>query len=223
MKAACGSEEAHKYWASKSHDVPEPTCTCGMYAGINMKHLLDIGYIQRGIHGEVSLWGRLCRHTLGWRAEYAYPKLFIVPTNMIPFHFDEAQERLNALVEFDVDIYLQPEREARVGQEKIPLWTKDYGYWQQGISFLVEKRQKWYSGEKAAHTLAVGDRVAVLGANSGIGIVKEISNGDMQYTMFNPNVIYRKPIKSVQWNDHNWRWETSGVGSMRKGERSVLR
>ncbi len=80
---------------------------------------------------------------------------------MVPFRFDEAQERLKALVEFDVDIWLQPEREARVGQEKIPLWIRDYGYSQQGISFLIEKRQKWYSGEKVVHTLAVGDRIAV--------------------------------------------------------------
>ena len=107
---------AQKFWKSKQHLVPDPSCTCGMYAGIDMQHLIDINYIQRGIHGEVSLWGRLYRHTLGWRAQYAYPKFFVAPATMIPFRFDEAQERLAKLVEFDVDIYLQPEREARVGQ-----------------------------------------------------------------------------------------------------------
>ena len=150
MRAAAIGSVAAEFWQSKSHQVPDPGCTCGMYAGINMQHLIDINYIQRGIHGEVSLWGRLYRHTLGWRAQYAYPKFFVVPTNMIPFRFDEAQERLKALVEFDVDIYLQPEREARVGQERIPLWIRDYGYSQQGISFLIEKRKKWYSGEKVS-------------------------------------------------------------------------
>ena len=49
-----------------------------MYAGINMQHMIDINYIQRGIHGEVHLWGRLERCTLGWRAQFAYPKYFIV-------------------------------------------------------------------------------------------------------------------------------------------------
>jgi hypothetical protein len=63
----------------------------------------------------------------------------------------------------------------------------------------------------------------VLGSNSGIGIVKEISNGDMRYTMFNPNVIYRKPVKEVLWNDRNWRWETTGVGSIRKLEQADWR
>jgi hypothetical protein len=118
MRAAAIGSVAAEFWRSKSHQVPDPGCTCGMYAGINMQHMIDINYIQRGIHGEVSLWGRLERNTKGWRAQYAYPKFFVVPANMIPFRFDEAHERLKALVEFEVDIYLQPEREARVGRKK---------------------------------------------------------------------------------------------------------
>ncbi len=224
MRAATLTPSARKFWQSKAHQVPDPGCTCGMYAGINIQHMIDIGYIQRGgIHGEVSLWGRLCRHTLGWRARYAYPKFFVVPSNMVPFRFDEAQERLKALVEFDVDIYLQPEREARVGQEIIPLWIRDYGYSQQGISYLVEKRLKWYSGENAFHTLAVGDRIAVFSDvnGSGIGVVREINGDEMCYTMFSLNVIFHKKVKDVVWDERNWRWETTGLGSMRKLERET--
>jgi len=226
MQAAVTTEAARELWQAKSHLVPDPNCTCGMYAGINMQHLIDIGYIQRGIHGEVSLWGQLYRHTLGWRAQYAYPKFFVVPSNMIPFRFDEAQERLKTLVEFDVDIYLQPEREACVGQEAIPLWVRDYGYSQQGISWLIEKRKQWYQEHPKTHTLAVGDRVAVfshMGSGSGIGIVKEIdNNGDeVYYTLFSPDVIFHKKVKDVVWNERNWRWETSGLGFMRKLERET--
>jgi hypothetical protein len=225
MLAAANSEQARKFWLAKEHHVPDPKCTCGMYAGINMKHLIDIGYIQRGVHGEVSLWGRLERNTLGWRAQFAYPKYFVVPSNMVPIKVEEAQERLAKLVEFDVDIYLQPEREARVGQEKIPLWVRDYGYSQQGISFLIEKRQKWYSGEKVVHTLAVGDRVAVFSDvnDGGIGLVKEIDGNETYYTLFSPNVIYHKKVKDVLWNERNWRWETSGLGFMRKLEQALGR
>jgi hypothetical protein len=220
--AAIGSVAA-EFWESKSHQVPDPSCSCGMYAGINMQHLFDINYIQRGIHGEVSLWGRLHRHTLGWRAQYAYPKFFVVPANMVPFRFDEVQERLKALVEFDVDIYLQPEREACAGQERIPLWIRDYGYSQQGISFLIEERQKWYSGEKAVHTLAVGDRIAVFSdvSGGGIGVVREINGDEMYYTMFSLTVIFHKKIKEVVWDERNWRWETTGVGSIRKLEQAM--
>ena len=218
MRAAAIGSVASEFWESKSHQVPGPGCTCGTYAGINMQHMIDIGYIQRGIHGEVSLWGRLYRHTLGWRAQFAYPKFFVVPANMIPFRLDEAKQRLNMLTEFDVDIYLQTGREARVGKQKIPLWIRDYGYSQQGISFLVEKRQKWYSGEKVVHTLAVGDRIAVFSDvnGGGIGVVREIDGDDMYYTMFSLNVVYRKPVKEVLWNEKNWRWETSGLGFLRK-------
>ena len=225
MRAAAPTMAAKKFWDKHAHHVPDPCCTCGMYAGINMQHMIDIGYIERGIHGEVHLWGRLMRHTLGWRAEFAYPKFFVVPANMVPFRFDEAQKRLKALVEFDVDIYLQPEREARVGQERIPLWVWDYGYSQQGISFLIEKRQKWYSGEKAVHTLAVGDRIAVFSDvnGGGIGVVKEINGDEMYYTLFSPNVIYHKKLKDITWNERNWRWETSGLGFMRRLEQAMGR
>jgi len=221
MQAACGSPQAEQFWLKQFHLVPDPTCSCGMYAGINMKHLIDIGYIQRGIHGEVSLWGRLYRHTLGWRAQHAYPKFFVVPANMVPFRLDEAKQRLNSLTEFGVDIYLQPEREARVEQEKIPLWVSDYGFSQQGLSWLVEKRKQWYDENPKIHTLAVGDRVAVFGERGGIGVVKEIDGDEMYFTLFSPNVIYHKQLKDVQWNERNWRWETTGTGFMRKLERAM--
>jgi hypothetical protein len=209
--------EATTAQCGQDHPVPDPCCHCGMYAGIDMQHLIDINYIQRGIHGEVSLWGRLHRHTLGWRAQFAYPKHFIVPAKMVPFDITQAKRRLDMLTEFGIDIWLQPEREARVGQEKIPLWIPDYGYSQQGLSWLVEKRKQWY-GNRVIHPLAVGDRVAVLGDmdGGGIGIVQEIEGDDMYYTMFNANVVYRKPVKEVLWNEKNWRWETTGLGFMRR-------
>jgi len=223
MRAAAIGSVAAEFWESKSHQVPDPGCTCGMYAGINMQHMIDINYVNRGIHGEVHLWGRLYRHTLGWRAQYAYPKYFVVPANMIPFNMTLAQERLAALIEFDVDIYLQPEREARVGQERIPLWMKDFGYSQQGLSVLIEKRKKWYQEHPKTHTLAVGDRVAVLGGmdGGGIGVVKEIDGEELYYTLFAPNVVYRKKLKDIVWNDQNWRWETTGTGAMRKLEQAT--
>lgn len=218
MQAAALTPGAQKFWNSKQHLVPDLSCTCGMYAGIDMRQLIDINYIQRGIHGEVHLWGRLYRHSLGWRAQYAYPKFFIVPMNMIPFRMTEAKQRLDQLAEFDVDIHLQSDNEAKVGGERIPLWVRDYGYSQQALSVLIEKRKKWYEEHPKTHTLAVGDRVAVFSDvnGGGIGVVKEIDGDEMYYTLFNPNVIYHKQIKDVVWNERNWRWETNGLGSMRK-------
>jgi hypothetical protein len=216
LVASASSDETRKWLQSKEHYVPNENCTCGMYAGINMQHLIDIGYIQRGIHGEVSLWGRLEHNTLGWRAQYAYPKFFVVPAIMIPFEIADAKRRLDMLTEFGVDIYVQPKRDAQVGQENIPLWVREFGYSQQGLSLLIEKRKKWYSEHPNAPTLAVGDRVAVFGSESGIGIVQKIEGDDMWYTMFGPHTIYRKSVKDIKWNDKNWRWETNGLGAMRK-------
>jgi hypothetical protein len=217
MQAACTTPEAKAFWEKQLHRAPDPSCTCGMYAGTNVQHLIALNYTQFGVHGEVSLWGRLYRHTLGWRAQYAYPRYLVVPAIWVPFKADDAQKRLAKLTEYDVDIYLQPEREARVGQERIPLWVRDYGYSQQGISFLIERWTKWDS-HKITHTLAVGDRLAVLSDvnGGGIGVVKEIDGEEIYYTMFAPNMVYHKKLKDIVWNDHNWRWETTGLGMMRK-------
>jgi hypothetical protein len=224
MQAAC-LEESSVFWQKQSHLVPDPSCTCGMYAGINMQHLIDIGYIQHGIHGEVHLWGRLYKHTLGWRAQFAYPKNFIVPANMIPIKVEEAKRRLDVLTEFEVEIYLQTEVEAQVGQETLPLWLPDYGYSQQGLSWLVERGGKWYEEHpRKIQALKVGDRIAVmssLASGSGIGVVKEITAAtdnvyDMvYYTMFSKDKLFSKPVKDVKWNEQNWRWETTGIGSVR--------
>jgi hypothetical protein len=217
MQAASGSPEAAAFWNKQAHNVPDTECTCGLYAGINMQHMIDTHYIQRGIHGEVSLWGRLIRHTLGWRAQFAYPKYFVVPANMVPFRMADAKMRLDSLAEFGVDIFLQPENEAKVGQKTIPLWMPDYGYTTQGLEWLIEKRKEWYAEHPKTHTLAVGDRVAVftrMACGSGIGVVQEIRDGEMHYKLFSPDTVYRKPVKDIVWNERNWRWETTGVGSV---------
>ena len=73
--------------------------------------------------------------------------------------------------------------------------------------------------------LAVGDRVAVFDnfTGGGISIVREIKGEDMYYTMFSLNVIYRKPVKDVKWDKQNWRWETTGLGMLRKLEQATGR
>lgn len=57
--------------------------------------------------------------------------------------------------------------------------------------------------------------------SGGIGSVQEIKKGEMYYTMFRPEVIYRKPVSEVVWNEKNWQWETTGKGAMRKLEEAM--
>lgn len=193
-----------------NHPVPSEGCTCGMYAGINFQHLINIGYAQRGIHGEVSLWGRLQRCTLGWRAQYAYPKNFIIPSSMLPFELRVFEKRMKILIAFDVDIYLQTEKEAHVGQTNLPLWIKDYGYSQQGLDWILTERAQWKPPE--IEGIKVGDRLAVLHDNGGISIVQGLSADFIYYELF--GWLHRISIRSVRWNDRNWRWETSQLGTL---------
>jgi hypothetical protein len=195
------------------HESPNTECTCGIYAGINLEHLsTDTDYAHRGIHGEVHLWGRVYVHSLGWRAQYAYPKFFVVPPNMLPFTVAEIQRRLESLIKYDCDIYLQKDLHPSRTGEKIPLWVKDYGYSQQGIGYLLEQASARQSESVIVKGLQVGDRVCVLGDDGGIGIVKIINDREFYYTLFNPNIFYRKRVKDVKWSDRNWRWETTGRG-----------
>jgi hypothetical protein len=211
--AACTRNVIETIYDTHAHVAPVEGCTCGVYAGINMQHLGDdTDYLHRGIHGEVSLWGRVQVCSLGWRAQYAYPKYFVVPPNMLPFQVTEIQKRLTSLIKYDCDIYLQVDKLPSRDGVKIPLWVKDYGYSQQGISFLIDQAQSRQSECSAIRNLAVDDRVCVLGDNGGIGIVKRIEGKEFYYTLFNPNVIYRKRIRDVKWSDRNWRWETTGLG-----------
>lgn len=197
----------------QTHAVPDANCTCGMYAGINMQHLIDIGYIERGIHGEVYLWGRLQRCTLGWRAQYAYPKYFVVPARMLPFEMAQFEQRMKTLIAFDVDIYIQTSNTPRVGGEHLPLWIKDYGYSQQGLGWIMEQRASSYAWKPNVKGIEVGDRVAVLTDNGGIGIVRKIFENEIYFDLFGKQ-IHKVPAKAVKWSNKNWRWETFTLGSV---------
>jgi hypothetical protein len=59
-------------WRHRSHDAPVAACTCGLYA-TNDRTLLDRAR-SPSVVGTVALWGRVIQHSLGWRAEFAYPQ-----------------------------------------------------------------------------------------------------------------------------------------------------
>lgn len=66
-EAAEGACRAHPL-----HDVPSPSCRCGLYA------TRSEAVLRRtrcpGVLGRVALWGRVVEHDLGFRARYAYPQ-----------------------------------------------------------------------------------------------------------------------------------------------------
>lgn len=77
----------------RPHFSPDPECDCGIYAFRSPRSLWpgymraspiqrgwSEGYVVQRIFGQVYLWGQVIRGTLGWRAEYAYPRRLYVPT-----------------------------------------------------------------------------------------------------------------------------------------------
>jgi|ERR1035437_1807508 hypothetical protein len=188
------------------HRCPGEDCTCGMYAAINFQHLININYAQQGIHGEVLLWGKLLKHTLGWRAQYAYPKYFIVPPDMVPFSMVEVDARFKSLIAFNVDIHLQASSTPTVGGATVPLWIKDFGWSQQGFAHLIDIRKKWYESSPKCRKVEVGERLSV--KDKGIGIVRHIEGDNIFITLFTKQV-YRYERKQIEWSRDNWRWETA--------------
>jgi hypothetical protein len=64
VRAACARR--------RRHEAPKRRCTCGLY-GFNDGSEVGIGGTRLAVVGQVSMWGRVVEHDLGYRAEFAYP------------------------------------------------------------------------------------------------------------------------------------------------------
>jgi hypothetical protein len=89
-------------------DVPKENCSCGIYAARDANHLEILHYAQQGICGEVYLWGKVVEHEQGYRAQFAYPKNFVIPIDMIPYSMREASNRLQtSLFAYGVPVFIR--------------------------------------------------------------------------------------------------------------------
>lgn len=119
-----------------SHQAPQMHCRCGIYAAKELDQLQDMGlYLQclavcpSHVFGEVYLWGVLVEHTLGWRAQFAYPKNLVVPLEMIPLNANMEWFRSQPWLAYDVDVFLAN------GTKRIPLWFRESGYQHIGLDY----------------------------------------------------------------------------------------
>ena len=182
-----------------AHDAPEANCTCGVYAAKSLEHLRRNNYDRYGICGEVSLWGTVVEHQLGWRAQYAYPKnLYLLPS-MLPFTLAEMQSRLTMLATYRIDIFVADPK------GNIPLWAKDSGYDGAGLGYLIEMSKRYYDRRRQERTLKQGDRVAILGR--GIAVVEQVDGKWIQVVLWNRRVL-RIWRKEIVWDERNIRWES---------------
>ncbi|MGC1647738.1 MAG: hypothetical protein WA741_18100, partial [Candidatus Sulfotelmatobacter sp.] len=81
--AVVGTIAGRTVKANDIHDAPEENCTCGVYAAKTFDHFRRGGYERYGIHGEVYLWGKVVEHELGYRAQFAYPRNLVIPTELL--------------------------------------------------------------------------------------------------------------------------------------------
>jgi hypothetical protein len=198
-----------------THESPADGCTCGVYAAKNFKHLVQIGYAQHGIHGEVQLWGRVWDHHLGYRAQFAYPKNLIIPEDMLPFPMNEIMPRLEHLMLYGVDIFLTNVRHKI--DKPILLWSKTQGTQDAGVDFLLRRGAKWYQHRSQKRDLQIGDRVAVKG--QGIAIVEKIEGDSVTLALFLTNLLSVQ-LPDIKWDEHNYRWAAEHVGYVRVVPRS---
>jgi len=186
------------------HEPPESNCTCGVYASKSFNHLRRIGYTQERIHGEVWLWGTVVEHEDGWRAQFAYPKNFLVPLSTVPFGMSSVQSWLATLAAYRCDIFVLGETGT------VPLWRRGSGVDANGLDLLVQRCSAWYARRAQQQQIKRGDRVAVLG--HGIAVVEHTDNDLVQAVLGNRNVL-RIERTEVVWNQRNMRWETTvGAG-----------
>ena len=183
-----------------AHELPHPNCTCGVYAAKTLKHLRQFGYQERGIHGEVYLWGTVVEHRLGWRAQFAYPKSLFLPPDAIPFTLAEIDARLKTLIAFGADIFIVGEHES------IRFWKNGSGF-DAGLDYLLKKRKEFYVRRQWERTLKKGDRVAVLGR--GIAVVEQTNDKEALVVLWNRHAV-RIARKDIVLNQQNRRWECEG-------------
>ena len=185
------------------HDAPQMNCTCGIYAAKSHADLRTAGYAGFGIHGEVYLWGIVVEHELGWRAQYACPKNFFLPLEMLPVSMSILEPRLKTLAAFGCDIHL-------IGREgNMPLWVKDSGYEAPALDLLVQRCKSWYARRQQERRIKRGDRVAIIGR--GIALVEHVNDRHVHVRLWNRNVL-RISRKEILWDEGNARWETDASG-----------
>jgi hypothetical protein len=133
-----------------SGELPYFNCTCGIYAARTIEHLHQCGYGKFGVRGEVFLWGRVVEHERGWRAEFAYPKTFLLAPAAIPFSLSAIDAQLRDLIAFGTDIFIL------CNHDRVALWKNGSGYDRAGLDYLISSRRQYYVRRGSERTLRTG-------------------------------------------------------------------
>lgn len=183
----------------RPHDAPHLKCTCGIYASKSLEHLRRPGYQRSLIYGQVLLWGTIVEHQRGWRAQYAYPKSFLLPPEVLPVALKEIETRLETLISYGRDIFVLHDG------ARWPLWKKGGGMDTLGLDYLSDRARRWYTQRNQRSGIRQGDRIAVAG--EGIAVVDQIDGTYIRAKLGNKTML-RIARNEVSWKKENLRWET---------------
>jgi hypothetical protein len=210
LSAACRTLAGRAEDGLAVHDAPQTDCTCGVYAAKSLDCLRALGYMRYGsIYGELYLWGTVVEHQLGWRAQYAYPKNFTLPLEMVPFGMGAAESRLTTLSAYSCDIFVQHK------ERTVPLWRSQTGYDAVGLDLLIQRCESWYARRKEERRIKHGDRVAILG--QGIAVVEHADRNEVHAILWSRARV-RIDRTDIRWDEQNLRWEgTSAAGASKAG------
>jgi len=186
--------------AADAHDAPQEKCTCGIYAIKTLHHFRSAGFERFGVCGEVFLWGKVVEHEHGYRAQFAYPKNFVLPPDALPLTSAVIKDRLRGLVAYGIDIFVADDN------GNIPLWTKHSGFNPAGLDCLVEIGKECCDRPQRHRILKKGDHVTVLGR--GTAVVEHVNGEWIQAVVLNKCTL-RIARKCIRWDGQNMRWETS--------------
>lgn len=189
---------------TQGHETPQANCTCGIHASKSVDHLRKLGYAENRICGEVFLWGTVVEHAEGWRAQFAYPKSFVVPISLVPLSMGRVESWLASLSAYGCDIFI----DGQTGT--VPLWHTSSGVHAGGLDMLVSRSNGWYVRRAEQRQIKRGDRVAVIGY--GIAVVEHADRSHVQAVLGNRNEL-RIGHERIVWCEQYSRWETA-VGAM---------
>ena len=144
----------------------------------------------------------MVEHQLGWRAQYAYPKNFTLPLDMVPFGMSRTELWLTYLAAYGCDLFVTHK------QQTLPLWRSQSGYDAVGLDLLVQRCNAWYVRRGEERRIKPGDRLAVLG--QGIAVVELADRNDVYAVLWNRDMV-RIERRDICWDEQNMRWEAAVV------------
>jgi hypothetical protein len=137
---------------------------------------------------------RFGHSTIGYRAQFAYPRSLVLPSNIDPRLETFC---LESLMVYGADLCIP---------SNVPLWTKGSGYASAGLDWQAERRKPWCDRCEKRHehivrTVQLDDAVMLLGR--GIGSVERNDrsgrNSDTVYVRFRNKDLYIVPFDDLVW------------------------